>query len=117
VKELEFQTYVHYYDDEDGDEHSSTVEAAQVEKGHLTRMSEDENGVLSRVARKFYVQTLGDRVSLQLGDWVLKGYRPDVYDVLSAEQWAANGYELPEDAEAKTQDKPAAKKVAASPPK
>jgi hypothetical protein len=117
MKNLEFKEYTHYYDDADGDEQSSSVMAAVVDKGHVTRMVESEDGTVSRVSTKRYVATLDGRQALQLGDVVVETARPGVYDVLSAEQWAANGYELEDDSDAPTPDPKTvpAKKTAAAP--
>jgi hypothetical protein len=110
MKELEFKEHTHTYKDDDGDEHTTTVRAATVEKGHLSRLVEDDDGNLNRVARRFSVDTIGGRVPVQEGDVVVERDRPGLYDVLTADQWKGNGYELP-----KSDSEPAAPTAPARP--
>lgn len=93
AKRLESQDYTATVEDEDGDQHDSTVRAVII-TDELVYLK-DVNG--NNVRREISTPTGARQVSV--GDVFVETERAGVYDYLSADAWASTGYSAEVDAE------------------
>lgn len=77
AKTLKFTDYTAEYEDSDGDKHTSVVSAARVTADNKGRE----------------VNTRTGAVTLSAGNVVVATDNPNVFDVVTAEQWKSAGYE------------------------